>query len=125
MNIEERIITCRLLEKMQLQKEYSEKLGLYQQFMGWDSKKLLENDRERRENNMFGFLFGLGILTFVLWIGFKLTGALLSACLWLFLSVPLGFGFLGIGLVLCCTIILIPIGKWFLKTGLKLVIPGI
>lgn len=74
---------------------------------------------------MFGFLFGLGILTFVLWIGFKLTGALLSACLWLFLSVPLGFGFLGIGLVLCCTIILIPIGKWFLKTGLKLVIPGI
>lgn len=28
MNIEERIITCRLLEKMQLQKEYSEKLGL-------------------------------------------------------------------------------------------------
>ena len=77
------------------------------------------------ENNMFGFLFALGILTFVLWIGFKLTGALLSACLWLFVAVPLGFGLLGLGLLLCCTIILFPIGKWFLKTGLKLVIPGI
>lgn len=74
---------------------------------------------------MFGFLIGLGFLTMMLWLGFKLTGALLTACLWLFISVPLGVGALGIGLFLCCTIILIPVGLWFLKTGLKLVIPGI
>ncbi len=75
--------------------------------------------------DMFSFLIGLGFLTMMLWLGFKLTGALLSACLWLFISVPLGFGALGIGLLLCCTIILIPAGIWFFKKGLKLLIPGI
>ena len=74
---------------------------------------------------MLGFLFGLGVLSFLLWLGFKLTGALLSACIWLVISVPLGVGLLGLGVLLCCTIILFPIGKWFVKTGLKLVIPGI
>ena len=75
--------------------------------------------------NMIGFLISLWVLSMLLWLGFKLTGALLSACLWLFISVPLGFGALGIGLLLCCTILLIPVGLWFLKTGFKLIIPGI
>ena len=75
--------------------------------------------------NMFSFLIGLGFLTFILWIGFKLKGALLSACIWACIEVPLGLGAWGIGLILCCTIILIPLGLWFFKTGLKLIVPGI
>ena len=74
---------------------------------------------------MFSFLIGLGVLTMLLGLGFKLTGALLSACIWLCISVPLGVGAVVIGLLLCCTIILIPLGLWFLKIGLKLIIPGI
>ena len=74
---------------------------------------------------MLGFIVGLGFLTLMLWLGFKLTGALLSACIWAFIEVPLAFGAWGIGLILCCTIILIPVGIWFFKTGLKLLVPGI
>lgn len=74
---------------------------------------------------MLGFLFGLGFLSFMLWVGFKLTGALLSACFWLFIKVPLAFVAWGIGLICCCTIILIPVGLWFFKTGVKLLVPGI
>ena len=74
---------------------------------------------------MLGFLIGLGFLTFLLWLGFHLTGALLSACIWMFIKVPLGFAALGIALVLCCTIILFPVGLWFLKAGLRLLLPGI
>ena len=74
---------------------------------------------------MISFLIGLGFLSVMLWLGFKLTGALLSACVWLFISVPLGFGAMGVGLVLCLTIILMPLGLWFFKTGFKLLLPGI
>ena len=77
------------------------------------------------EMNMLSFLVGLGFLTFMLWIGFKLTGAVLSACIWACIEVPLGLGAWGIGLILCCTIILMPLGMWFFKTGLKLIVPGI
>jgi len=75
--------------------------------------------------DMFSFLVGLGFLTFMLWLGFHLTGALLSACIWLFVEVPLAFCSWGIGLLLCCTIILIPVGLWFFKTGFKLLLPGV
>ena len=74
---------------------------------------------------MLGFLIGLGLLTVLLWLGFHLTGALLSACIWMFIEVPLAFLAWGIGLLLCCTIILLPIGFWFFKIGLKLLLPGI
>ena len=74
---------------------------------------------------MFGFIVGLAILTFLLWLGFSLTGELLSACIWLFIKVPLGLAALGLGLILCCTIIMIPIGIWLFKTGFKLLVPGI
>lgn len=75
--------------------------------------------------DMFSFLVGLAVLTFLLWVGFHLTGALLSACAWLFIEVPLAVCSWGIGIVLCCTIILIPLGVRFFKTGFKLLIPGV
>lgn len=74
---------------------------------------------------MLGFLITLGVLWCLLWIGFNLTGALLSACVWLFISVPLGAIACGMGIVCCLTIILIPVGLWLLKAGFRLMIPGI
>lgn len=74
---------------------------------------------------MLGFLFGLMVLTCMLGIGFKLTGALLSACIWLFIEVPLAAVAWVIGSLCCCTIILIPAGIGLFKTGFKLLIPGI
>ena len=74
---------------------------------------------------MLGFLFSLGLLWCLLWVGFKLTGALLSACVWLFVEVPISFVAWGIGLACCCTIILIPLGLWLFKFGFKLLVPGI
>ena len=72
---------------------------------------------------MFGVVFSLAILWCMLWIGFKLTGAIFAACIWLFIEVPLSFVVWAIGLVCCCTIILIPVGLWFFKLGLRMLIP--
>ena len=74
---------------------------------------------------MLGFIICMGLLSFMLWLGFKLTGAIFSACFWLFIEVPLAVAAGGIGLICCCTIILVPVGIWFFKTGFKLLIPGI
>ena len=72
---------------------------------------------------MLGFIIGLGILTLMLWIGFKITGALFSACVWLFIKVPVGLCLLLIGILLCVTILLIPVGKWFLRVAGDLILP--
>ena len=74
---------------------------------------------------MLSFIIGLMFLTCLLGIGFKLTGALLSACIWLFIEIPLAAVIFGIGVFCCCTIILIPAGLGLFKTALKLLIPGI
>ena len=74
---------------------------------------------------MISFLIGLGFLVVMLWLGFKLTGALLAACVWMFVSIPLGLGAIGIGLLMCLTIVLMPLGMWFFKVGIKLLLPGI
>ena len=54
---------------------------------------------------MLGFIICMGLLSFMLWLGFKLTGAIFSACFWLFIEVPLAVAAGGIGLICCCTII--------------------
>lgn len=74
---------------------------------------------------MLGLIIGLMILTCMLGIGFKLTGALLAACIWLFIEIPIAFAVWVIGIVCCCTIILIPVGLGLFKVALKLLIPGI
>lgn len=74
---------------------------------------------------MIGFLLGLIFVWCMLWLGFKLTGALISACIWLFVAVPI-FGILfGLGLACCCTIVLIPIGIWLFKVGFRILVPNI
>jgi hypothetical protein len=69
-------------------------------------------------------LFVLFIL-FMLFIGIglKITGALLTAVIWLCIKLPIAFILILIGLVLCCTIILIPIGIGAFKAGLSLLTP--
>ncbi len=73
---------------------------------------------------MITFMIILTIIVLMLWIGFKLTGALLAGCFWLFIKIPLALVFLVLGLLCCCTIILIPVGLFFFKAGIRFMIPG-
>lgn len=73
---------------------------------------------------MLGLIILLGLLTIILWVGYKITGALFFACVWLFIKVPCALLLGVVGLLLCVTFLLIPIGGWFLKTAEKLLIPG-
>ena len=69
-------------------------------------------------------IISLAILTLLFWIGYKITGVLLKAFIWLIVLVPLAFLLWAIGLVCCCTLILIPIGIKLFLAGLKVLIPG-
>ena len=70
---------------------------------------------------MFILMLVLAILSVLLWIGFKITGALLAACIWLFIKVPVALVLGIVGIALCCTLIFIPIGKRLVKAALKLI----
>ncbi len=70
-------------------------------------------------------LFCIALVFGALWIGFKLTGAIIMACLWLFIKVPIALLLSIIGLICCCTIILIPLGLGIMKLGIKMFIPGV
>ena len=72
---------------------------------------------------MFGFLFTVLFTMFLLWIGFKLTGALITACLWLMIGLPVSIVMLVLGGLLCCTIILIPLGLICMKAGMFFLVP--
>ena len=74
---------------------------------------------------MFSFFIGLLVLVILFWVGFKLTGALLLACIWLFFKLPIALLLFVFGLICCCTLILIPVGLWMFKWGLRLLLPGI
>ena len=63
----------------------------------------------------------LFILFVLFWLGFKITGALLSAILWVVIKLPLAFFFWIVGICLCFTIILIPIGKSLIKAGTAMI----
>lgn len=73
---------------------------------------------------MFTFILCMAILSALLWFGFKMTGAILKACIWLFLLVPLALGIWGFALLCCCTLILIPIGIRLFVAGLRVIVPG-
>lgn len=60
---------------------------------------------------------------FALWLCFKIFGFSLKILYVLFLGIPLAILCWGIGLVLCCTILLIPVGKMFFSLGGKLAFP--
>ena len=61
------------------------------------------------------------ILGAVFGLAFRLTGALLAACLWM-LRLPLVLLMWVLGAVCCCTILLIPVGLILFKTGSILLI---
>lgn len=70
-------------------------------------------------------LIGLAVLSLLLWLGYKLTGALLVACFWLFVEVPVTLILWALALVCFCTLILIPVGIWLVKLGARLIVPGV
>lgn len=85
---------------------------------------IMSIEQMKGEDDMFGVLFLFAFIGFMLFIGFTLTGAFLSALIWLCVKVPLAIICWAIGLALCCTIILIPIGVSMVKCGIKIMIPG-
>ena len=52
----------------------------------------------------------LAVLMFLFWLGFHITGALLSAFIWLVIKLPFAIIVFCLGLACCATILLIPIG---------------
>ena len=73
---------------------------------------------------MLTFIILMAILSGLFWLGFKMTGAVLKACIWLFILVPLAVGIWGFALLCCCTLILIPIGIRLFVAGLRVIMPG-
>ena len=55
---------------------------------------------------------------------YKITGAILKACVWLLILLPIGLILSGVGVIFCCTIILIPVGIGIIKAGIRMILPG-
>ena len=73
---------------------------------------------------MFTALIIIGIIVIVgavFGLAFRLTGAVLTALFWM-LKLPLVLVMWALGLVCCCTILLIPVGLLLFKTGSALLI---
>ena len=72
---------------------------------------------------VISFILTVLFAMFLLWIGFKLTGAILTACLWLLIGLPVSLVMLVLGGILCCTIILIPVGLLCMRAGMFFLVP--
>ena len=68
-------------------------------------------------------LIVLLILMALFWVGFKLTGAILGMFIWICFRLPIGLFLICLGIMLCCTIILIPVGKSVCGFGWDLIFP--
>ena len=73
---------------------------------------------------MLTLIMILGFMTALLWISFKVTGALFTLAIWLFIKVPLALILGVIGVLCCVTILLIPLGAGCIKLAFRLLIPG-
>lgn len=60
---------------------------------------------------MIEIIVTLAVLFVLFWIGYHVTGALLSAAIWLFIKLPFAIIMACLGLVCCVTILLIPLGS--------------
>lgn len=74
---------------------------------------------------MITAILTLLIVCFLFWLGYKITGALISAIIWICVKLPLGIILITLGILLCITILGIPLGKALCSSGFKLIIPGI
>lgn len=64
------------------------------------------------------------LLCILFGIGFKLTGLVLGAVAWAVFRVPIAAVLLCVGIVCCCTLILIPIGILLFKLAMAIFLPG-
>ena len=60
-----------------------------------------------RRKIMISFILCLLLLTILFGIAYKITGAILK-----------------VGVIFCCTIILIPVGIGIIKAGIRMILPG-
>lgn len=70
---------------------------------------------------MLELFITLAVLTVLFWIGYHVTGALLSAAIWLFIKLPFALILCCAGLVCCVTILLIPLGVKCFKFALSVI----
>lgn len=73
----------------------------------------------------FLFLIVFAVLGLLLWLAFAITGGLVLTGFWLFIKVPLAILLFFLAVILCLTIILLPLGILCFRAGFKLLIPGI
>lgn len=66
---------------------------------------------------MFEFIVGIGVLCVLFFVGYKVTGALFKALIWLCILLPIALFLWGIAILCCCTLVLIPIGLKLFKFG--------
>jgi len=66
---------------------------------------------------MLEIIIGLAIVCFLFWLGFKCTEFMLGVCILLFVKIPIALFLFGLGVILCITILLIPIGKKCFTAG--------
>ena len=77
-----------------------------------------------RRKIMISFILCLLLLTILFGIAYKITGAILKACVWLLILLPIGLILSGVGVIFCCTIIFIPVGIGIIKAGIRMILPG-
>ena len=71
---------------------------------------------------MLELILVLGILSLFFGGAYMITGALLKAIIWLCVLVPIALLLWGIGLVCCCTLILIPVGIKLFAAGCRVLV---
>ena len=71
---------------------------------------------------MLEFIVGVGVLCVLFFVGYKVTGAVFKALIWLCILLPVALTIWGLALICCCTFILIPIGMKIFKAGLSVLI---
>lgn len=70
---------------------------------------------------MFEFIVGIGVLCVLFFVGYKVTGALFKALIWLCILLPIALFLWGIAILCCCTLILIPIGMKLFSIGSRVI----
>lgn len=73
---------------------------------------------------MVGILMIAAVLCLLFWIGFQVTGTVASAIVWLWIQLPIAVMLWAIGVLFCCTVLLIPVGIWFFRAGASIVDMG-
>lgn len=68
---------------------------------------------------MIVFILVFGILSLFFGCAYMITGALFKALIWLCILVPVALLLWSIGLVCCCTLILIPVGVRLFVAGCR------